>query len=303
MNALRIVDPHMHLWDLSRHYYSWLQDDPLPNNPAGDVSGIAHKSYGLDEYFADAAGWTIDAVVHVECGLPKKDQLSETDWLQSMADARGFPQGIVAGAGLNDPDVEALLAAHAARRNVRGIRQIVNWHADALKTYTPRDLLEDSAWRAGFKLLAKYKLSFDLQIYPSQMPASAALAAAHPETLIVLNHTGMATDRDPEGIAAWKRGMAELARQPNVAVKISGLGAVDRAWTMGSIRPFVLETIELFGPDRAMFASDFPVDRVHGSFAAHFNAFDAITRDFSADERAKLFGASAARLYRLETRV
>ncbi len=299
MNALRIIDPHMHLWDLTRHYYPWLQDDPLPNNPAGDVTPIACKSYALQDYFADAAGWTVDAVVHVECGLPKKDQLSETDWLQGLADAHGCPQGIVAGAALDDPDVEALLAAHAERRNVRGIRQIVNWHADPQKTYTPRDLLEDTAWRSGFKLLAKYKLSFDLQIYPSQMPAAAALAAAHPDTPIVLNHTGMATDRDAEGIAAWKRGMGLLARQPNVAVKISGLGMVDRAWTAASIRPFVLDTIELFGPDRAMFASDFPVDKIHGSFGAHFSAFDAITRDFTTEERARLFGKTAGALYRL----
>jgi predicted TIM-barrel fold metal-dependent hydrolase len=298
--GLTIVDPHMHLWDLTRAYYAWLQDDPLPNNPAGDTSAIAHRSYGLDDYFADAKGWTISKVVHVECGLPKKDQLAETDWLQSLADARGFPQGIVAGAVLDDPEVEAMLAAHAARPNVRGIRQIVNWHADPLKTYTPRDLLEDSAWRRGFALLKKYDLSFDLQLYPSQMPAAAALAAEHPSTRVVINHAGMPTDRDAHGIDAWRRGMTLLAAQSNVAVKISGFGGVDRAWTVESIRPFVLSIIEMFGVERAMFASNFPVDRVHGAFGAHFSAFDTITQSFTAAQRTKLFGATANAVYRLD---
>jgi len=88
-----IVDPHMHLWDLERHYYAWLQDKPLPNNPAGDMTPIAYKSYRLDDYLADAKGWNVVEVVHVECGLPPKDQLSETDWLQSIADQRGVIGG------------------------------------------------------------------------------------------------------------------------------------------------------------------------------------------------------------------
>ncbi len=113
-----IIDPHMHLWDFDRHYYAWLQDSPLPNNPAGDMSLIA-KPYGLDEYLADTKGWNVVQVVHVECGLPPKDQLSETDWLQGVADQRGVIGGIVAGANLDGPDVEAMPAAHAAGNNRR----------------------------------------------------------------------------------------------------------------------------------------------------------------------------------------
>lgn len=298
-SALDIVDPHMHLWDLTRHYYAWLQDDPLPNNPAGDVTPIANRSYGIDDYLADAGDWNVQAVVHVECGLPKRDQLSESDWLQGLANARGYPQGIVAGAALDDPEVEPLLAAHAERVNVRGIRQIINWHSDPVKTYTARDLIDDPAWRRGFALLGKYGLAFDLQLYPSQMPAAARLAAAHPGTQLIINHAGMPTDRDDAGIEAWRRGMMLLAERPNVAVKISGLGMVDRAWTVDGIRPFVLTAIELFGVDRAMFASNFPVDKIHGAFSAHYGAYDTITEEFSDDERARLFGATARNIYRL----
>lgn len=294
-----IVDPHMHLWDLDRHYYAWLQDTPLPNNPAGDMTPIAYKSYGLDDYLADAKGWNVVEVVHVECGLPPKDQLSETDWLQSIADQRGVVGGIVAGANLDDPGVETMLAAHAARRNVRGIRQIVNWHRDPAKTYGPTDRLLDAQWREGFALLAKYDLSFDLQLYPSQMAVAAELADAHPNIPLIINHAGMPTDRDEAGLAAWRDGLAALAERPHVSCKISGLAMIDRAWTVGSLKPFVLQVIETFGVERCMFASNFPVEKVHGSFGAFYAAYDAITAGFSDDERAALFAGSARRIYRL----
>jgi predicted TIM-barrel fold metal-dependent hydrolase len=269
-----IVDPHMHLWDLERHYYAWLQDTPLPHNPAGDISGIAHRSYGLDDYLAETRGWNVVQTVHVECGLPPKDQLSETDWLQAIADRRGFPHGVVAGACLERADVEPLLEAHAARPNVRGVRQIVNWHADPAKTYTSRDLLKDEAWRRGFGLLAKFGLSFDLQLYPTQMFDAVKLAARYPDTPIIVNHSGMPTDRDEAGLALWATGMDALADQPNVSVKISNLGGVDPGWSALSIESFVHRLLDFFGVERVMFASNFPVDRVHGSFGRHYAAFD-----------------------------
>lgn len=297
---LPIVDPHQHLWDFDRHHYGWLMDHPLPNNPAGDCAPIA-RPYGLDDYLADVAGWNVIATVHVDAGADANQALDETRWLQGIADARGMPDSIVAYAALDRPltEVDALLEAHRGFANVRGIRQIVNWHADPSKTYTPRDLLQDEAWRAGFALLRKHDLSFDLQIYPSQMPEAARLAARHADTQLILNHTGMPTDRDPDGLAKWREGMALLAARPNVAVKISGLAMVDRAWTPDSIRPFVLTTIDLFGPDRAMFASNFPVDRLYGSFSDHYAAYDALTADFSDAERRMLFADTARSIYRL----
>jgi predicted TIM-barrel fold metal-dependent hydrolase len=271
----------------------------LPNNPAGDMSPIAYRSYGLDDYLADAAGWNLVQAVHVECGLPPKDQLSETDWLQSLADTRGIIGGIVAGANLDDPGVEPLLEAQATRASVRGVRQIVNWHADPAKTYTPRDLLLDPQWRAGYALLAKYGLSFDLQLYPSQIATATELAAAHPGVPVIVNHAGMPTDRDEVGLAAWRDGLALLAELPNVSCKISGLAMVDHAWTADSLRPFVLRVIETFGPDRCMFASNFPVEKVHGSFGGFYAAYDAITGDFSQAERDLMFAGTAGRIYRL----
>jgi predicted TIM-barrel fold metal-dependent hydrolase len=296
-DRLPIVDPHMHLWDLDRYYYAWLQDDPLPLNPAGDISLLANRSYGLDDYRAHAADYHVLGTVHVECGLPPEDSLGETEWLERLAAGHAFDLAIVAGARLEDAAAERLLEAQAQHPSVRGIRQILNWHEDSRRTYTPADLLQSAAWQRGFALLARLGLSFDLQIYPSQMQAAAGLAARHAETPIILNHTGMPTDRDSAGIEAWSRGMALLAEQPNIRVKISGLGMVDRSWSEDSIRPFVLRTIDLFGPGRCMFASNFPVDSIHGDFARHYQAFDRITAGFSAADRRALFCATACDTY------
>ncbi len=295
-----IVDPHFHLWDLERNTYPWLSSRPLPVSIAGDVSPIA-RSYLLDDYLHDARRWKVTGCVHVDAGFDPRDPVGETRWLQAVADERGLPSGIVAAAVLQEPDVERVLAAHSAFASVRGIRHIINWHADPAKTYVQRaDLLTDPAWLAGFALLEKYGFSFDLQLYPSQMHDAARLAARHPRTSIILNHAGMPIDRDAEGLALWDSGMRELAAQPNVSVKISGLGMVDWHWTAESIRPFVLRTIDYFGVERCMFASNFPVDRLYGSFDSLFDAFALLVADFTGAEQRRLFGGTASRIYRLD---
>ncbi|MNL38058.1 Amidohydrolase [compost metagenome] len=179
------------------------------------------------------------------------------------------------------------------------MRQIVCWHAAPKKTYNAADPLLDPVWRAGFGKLARHGQSFDLQLYPSQMASAVELADAHPDIPLILNHAGLPTDRDAEGLAVWRAGLKTLAERPQVSIKISGLGITDRAWTLNSIQPIVLTCIETFGTHRAMFASDFPVERVHGSFDAFYSAFDAITRHFSADERDRLFAANAEAIYRI----
>ncbi len=298
MTSLPIVDPHMHLWDFTRQHYSWLMDRPLPSNAAGDVEPIA-KPYGLSDYLADTAGFDLRGVVHVEAGASTAHSLAETQWLQGVADEGRLPIALVAFAALNDPDVEKLLAAHAEHGAVRGIRHIINWHSDPARTYSARDVIGDAGWQRGYALLAKYGLSFDLQIYPSQMAVAAELAARHPDIPVILNHAGMPTDQDADGLALWRKGLALLAAQPNVAIKISGLAMIDRQWSVDSLRPFVLHAIDAFGTDRAMFASNFPVDKLYGGFGAHYAAYDAITADFTDAERRAMFAGNAARLYRL----
>jgi predicted TIM-barrel fold metal-dependent hydrolase len=160
-------------------------------------------------------------------------------------------------------------------------------------------MMDDTTWRGGFRLLRKYGLSFDLQIYPSQMADAARLATDHPDTAIILNHAGMPVDQDDAGVGIWHKGMRALAERPNVAAKISGLGMMDWKWTTERIRPFVLHTIDYFGADRCMFASNFPVDRLYSSFDQLYDAFFEIVQGASHDEHRHLFGTNAVRIYRL----
>jgi len=290
------IDAHVHLWDLNHIRYPWLTPPFADDGPNGSVAPIA-RDYGLDDYLADAHGWDVRGIVHVDAGADPADALRETDWLQTMADARGMPNAIIAFADLTDRNVESLLAAHAARQNVRGIRHIVNWHADPRRTYSSRDVTLDDAWGAGFALLGKYDLSFDLQAYPGQFPHLADIIGRHPDTQVIVNHTGMAV---PGEWNVWRTGMRALAELPNVAVKLSGMGFTHRPWSFDQARAYVLEAIEIFGTDRAMFASDFPTDKLFGTFAAHLDAYADITADFAPAERRALFAGNANRIYRLD---
>ncbi|ESQ88698.1 amidohydrolase family protein [Asticcacaulis benevestitus] len=301
----RFVDAHVHLWQLAKSdrtglRYPWLTPPFTDDGPNGSVEAIA-SDYTLNDYFADAAGYPVEKIVHIDAGAHPDDALNETKWLQSLADAGRKPNAIVAFAALNRLDIEPLLAAHAEHGNVRGIRHILNWHADPTRTYTPRNLLDDDAFDYGYGLLSKYRLSFDLQIYPGQMKQAAALAAKHPDVPVILNHMGMPVPDQHGGfdLTEWRSGLAVLAALPHAAVKISGMGFVDRRWTTQTVRPLILQTIETFGPERCAFASDFPTDKLFNTYRRALDAYDEITKDFSADERDSLFAGTAERLYRL----
>lgn len=295
---MQVVDPHIHLWELVPGRYPWL--DQPGRNFLGDYSALARNHLPAD-FRSDAGEIDVVKVVHIDAVAA--DPAAETDWLQRLADdatSRGIPHAIVAYTDLSRDDAEASLAAHAAHRNVRGIRQILNVHPDPVYDYVGRRFMDEPRWQANFRLLKKYGLSFDLQLYPAQMPTAAKLAAANPDTAIIVNHTGMFVDRDRvEGFVAWRDGMRSLAEQPNVFVKISGLGMFDHAWTVESLRPYVLETIATFGVGRAMFASNFPVDRLFSTYTVLWRAYADIVTGASDDERRALFRTNAERIYRI----
>lgn len=290
------VDAHIHLWDLRHIRYAWLTPPFAEDGPNGSVAAIA-RDYGLADYRADLAKWNVVGAVHIDAGADPAQALDETRWLDGLGDA--LPTGIVAYAPLDDPEVETQLAAQAAFPRVRGIRQIVNWHADPLRTYTPHDLTQDDQWQAGYARLAAHDLSFDLQCYPAQMPALAPLIARNPDIPVIINHLGMPVLSDPDGVAQWRAGLRALAAIPHVAIKLSGLGFIARDWTLDRVRPFLLEAIDLFGTDRCLFASDAPTDKLFAPIDRYLEAYHAITAEFTEDERRAMFGRNAVRIYRL----
>ncbi|WP_312489708.1 amidohydrolase family protein [Sphingomonas sp.] len=292
------VDAHIHLWDLGRLRYPWLTPPFADDGPNGSVEAIA-RTYLPADYRAEMARWNVVGAVHVDAGAHPGDALAETGWLEGLAERDGLPSAIVAFAALDDPDLDVALAAQAGHPRVRGIRHIVNWHGDPRRTYTPQDLTRSDAWRRGFARLAAHDLSFDLQCYPGQMPALAPLIAAHPDIPVIVNHAGMAVPGDPDGMAEWRRGLGALAACPHVSVKLSGFGFARRDWTPGFVRDTVRTLIDLFGVDRAMFASDLPTDRLFGGIDAQMEACHAAVADFGEEDRRALFGRNADRIYRL----
>ncbi|ABQ35380.1 amidohydrolase [Bradyrhizobium sp. BTAi1] len=297
MSDFPIIDPHHHLYDLENHRYPWLQDGVKPA-AFGDYTAICH-SYLVEDFLADCKNQNVVKSVHLDVGFDPDDPVGETKWLQAVADQNGFPHGIVGYANLAQPNVRDVLEAHLAYPNFRGIRQSLNYHPDPAKTYLDRPgVCREPEWRRGFALLRDLGLSFDLQIYYPQMQEAYELARDFPDTQIILNHTGMQVDGH-DHFEAWKTGMKLLAQAPNVACKISGLGMGDWSWTVESFRPYVLSAIEMFGVDRCMFASNFPVDKLFSSYDRLFEAFKTITSGFAAGDRRKLFHDNAARFYRL----
>jgi predicted TIM-barrel fold metal-dependent hydrolase len=297
---MQVVDPHIHLWDLKTHHYPWLANPGV--SFVGDARDLQHD-YLPGDLLKDAQPVEVLKVVHVEANHDPADPVEETRWLQQVADeslSRRMPNGIVAGVDLSARDAAQVLEGHAAFLNTRGVRQILNVHENRLYDYIGRHLMRDPTWRLNFALLRQHQMSFDMQLYPSQMEEAATLACEHADTQFVVNHTGMFVDRDSvAGYRAWREGMRKLARCANVAVKISGLAMFDHRWTVESLRPYVLETIDTFGVERAMFASNFPVDRQFGSYADLWNAYAAIVGGASDAEKAALFMRNAERVYRI----
>ena len=139
-----------------------------------------------------------------------------------------------------------------------------------------RGSMSDERWRAGFALLAPHGLHFDLQVVHWHMAEAAQLARDFPDTTIIINHTALPANRTPAGLDEWRSALQVAAEQPNMVLKISGIGMPGMPWTVTANREIVLDSIRIFGVERCMFASNFPVDRLAGDYATIFNGFMAM---------------------------
>jgi predicted TIM-barrel fold metal-dependent hydrolase len=290
MQSLEFVDTHVHFYDLRKTelVYSWLQPEwvhPL----IGDINGIKTLVYGADQFLSESRFSNVTKTVHVQAALGAIDPVQETEWLESMADRTGCPNGIIAHSDLRSPDVESELERHVlASDRVRGIRD-----------FGGNDFLADPAWQRGYALLEKFELLCDLDCTWEEMGKARDLAQRYPNVPVVIEHAGFPRSRSDEYFRAWKGGIFELAKAENAFCKISGLGMLDQRWTIESLRPWVLTCIEAFGVGRSFFASNWPVDRLFSSYDALISAYAEIISGFSASEQVSLFSANAERFYRI----
>lgn len=291
-----IADAHHHFWDPHRNYHPWLRDQPPVPFRYGDYSALK-RCYLPADYFADAAPLNVVKTVYVETEWDPADAAGEMRYVDHLRRTTGFPTVAIAPAWLERDDCAAVLAQHAAWAFVRGIRH----KPRANKTAADRTSggMTDAAWRAGYAQLQPNGLHFELQTPWWHLHEAAQLARDFPDTLIVLNHTGLPSDRSAAGIEGWQRAMQTFAACSNVAVKISGIGQAGKAWTVEANRDIVLTTIDRFGVQRCMFASNFPVDGLCASYQTIYQGFDIITAQCSEAERRALFHDNAVRIYNM----
>jgi predicted TIM-barrel fold metal-dependent hydrolase len=230
----------------------------------------------------------VKKAIHVQAALGTRDPVNETKWLQGFADQTGFPQGIVAECHLAQPDAEAVLERHKQYANVRGVRD-----------FGEGRYLVDPAWRSGYAFLERHNLVSCIDTRIQLFDDLLDLAAAFPNIMICVDHCAIPEARDDAYLERWAAAMRALARAENVVMKISGLGMMDRLWTVDSLRPWVLSSIDAFGVDRVVFGTNWPVDRMFSSYPDLIDAYATIIAGFTKDEQTKMFSANAERLFRI----
>ncbi len=293
---MKIVDSHFHVWRQAD--LPWLMG-PMQPRIFGPYEPL-RRDYPMAEYLADIAGQGVVKAVYVQANWPPEQAEAEARWIEDLGRQTGWPHATVAYADMTVPDARPALDRLARNPRLRGIRQQFHWHQNpAYRFAADPDLCDDPTVRQNCARLADYGLSFDLQVFAGQMASAARLARAAPRTTFVLQHAGMLEDLGAAGRAAWDAGMDVLADCPNVVVKLSGFGTFVHRVDPDLIGWLWRETLARFGPDRCLWGSNFPIEKLWTDYptllAAHGAAADALP----APARQAIFHDTASRVYRL----
>ena len=291
-----IVDGHHHIWRQAD--LAWLSG-PMQPRIFGPYEPI-RRDYPIEEYLADLEGTGVTRSVYVQTNWPNGQFEDEAAWVQQTADAHGRPHALVAYADFSVDDVRPQLDRLKRYPLVRGVRMQLHWHENPLYRFAARpDLCADPVIRRNVGHLVDYGWSFDLQVFASQMADAAGRAEACPDVTFVRQHAGMLEDLSPQGRAAWRAGMARLAQCPNVVSKLSGLGTFIHRNDPAHIAGIVTDTVAIFGADRCLFGSNFPIEKLWTSYRNLIDAFKAAVGPLSPAQRDAIFSTTAERVYRL----
>lgn len=301
-HPLRILDAHHHFWDLQGDgHWPWIQTEVDPDFFLGDYAAM-RRTFMPTEYLEATAGWDVIGTVHCEAERSRSEQVEESSWLTALHDEDPrFPMAAVGHVSFTQPDLDEVLAGHAALPLVRGIRSkpVTAAHPGDSVRGLP-GTMQDPAWVAGLHRLSTYDFSWDLRVPYHHLAEAAEVVQDIPDTTVVVNHCGLPLDRSEEGLAIWRDGMERLAALPNTVVKVSELGLPGNRWDRGSNEAVVRETLAVFGHDRAMFASNLPVATLT---APDFDeVMDTVLTGAAGSTPAQLdalFHGTAARVYRI----
>ncbi len=290
-----MIDAHHHIWrqvDLP-----WLLGPEQPRifGPYAPIK----RDYLLAEFQKDLGKTGITRSVYVQANWAPNWAVDEVAWVQ--ASAGGTIAGIVGFADMTVDDVTPQLEKIKSYSLMRGIRQQFHWHENALYRFAAvPDLCENKTVQKNVAKLANYGWSFDLQVFPSQMTGAAKLAKACPEVTFILQHAGMKEDTTKVGHKIWADGMKRLADCPNVVTKLSAFGTFIHKNDPDFIAQMIIDTEALFGADRCMFGSNFPIEKIWTDYASLFTAFREGAQSLSKKKQNAIFNDTAARVYRLQ---
>ncbi|MEM7496497.1 MAG: amidohydrolase family protein [Pseudomonadota bacterium] len=291
-----MIDAHHHIW--RQKDLPWLLGPEQPRI-FGPYAAIK-RDYLIEEYLADIAGLGIEKSVYVQANWAPNWFEDEVAWVQGVADAHGWPHGIVGYADFTLRDVRPQLDRLAKYPLMRGIRQQLHWHENPLYRFAKRpDLAEDPAFQKNVTRLADYGWVFELQVFSGQMAGAARLAEACGDVTFVLQHAGMLEDQSETGRAAWAEGMKRLAGCPNVVSKLSGFGTFIHRNDRAFIAEMVGATVKLFGAKRCLFGSNFPIEKIWTSYADLLAAFREAAEALPKGASKVVFTDTATRVYRL----
>ena len=295
-----LVDAHHHLWQLDAGaHYPWLQERYDPARfMFGDYAALC-RDFGVDDYRHAAQCAPIVASVHVEAERARDEALAETRWLHEVAAAHGLPSAVVAWVDLLADDAHERLAEQAAWPRVRGVRFKPRTAATPDAFVDGPGTLRDPRWPAALERLAAYGLGWDLLVPFWHLRDAAALLADAPGVDVVLEHAGLPWDRSVAGLARWRSGMEALAASPRVTVKISELGLRDAAWNEADNARIIRDTIAIFGWQRCLFASNFPVAGLRVSYPALLRTFARAMADLDDAAHQAIWHDNAMRVYRI----
>ncbi len=290
---------------IDAHHHIWLQKDlPWllgPEQPRifGPYAAIK-RDYLIDEFRRDLKNTGIEKSVYIQANWPPNWFEDEVAWVQSVADETGWPHGIVGYADFTVEDVRPQLDLLQKYPLMRGLRQQFHWHENPLYRFAQRpDLPADQNVRKNIAYLKDYNWSFDLQVFTSQMEDAAELAASYPEVRFVLQHAGMLEDTSPAGVKSWRKGMRRLAASENVFCKLSAFGTFIHRNDPEFIAFMIKQSVGLFGAERCMFGSNFPIEKIWTTYPDLFAAFQEGAKGLSKAKQQAVFNDTAERFYRL----
>jgi len=292
---LEWIDAHHHLWDLARVHYPWLmaqgevrffgQPDPI------------RKNYLAEHYLADTAG-CIARSVHVQVGASPGDELRETAFVADCSlqtDGR-YPAAAVCAIDLGRADIRADLQAQLEYTVIRGVRHMIGKSPEENPSLPP---FEPDIWVKNWRVVAQHGLSFDLQLTEDQYDVVLTALRRVPELKVAICHFASPWDRSPEGFRRWRKAMRAFAELPNAAMKLSGLSMFTKTWDEPLFLEWATAALEIFGAERCMVGSNFPVDSLYTTYDQLFQAWERLAAQCSAPESVALAGGTAAAFYRI----